>query len=212
MKKSIILAFFVVLTYSVSAQHVTPLNIELTSFNLDTLRQRYKGSSYLLELQRLDNLMKDDTRELTEAHEEIKEERKHQKQMLDYIGKAEKTFKNLQSLTQKELESLRALKDQAEKELHALNSTSQLNVDTRMKANRRLQENRMVLEGAINSTLERQLRLANQLSTLQDIRTDLMVYNNELTNKDTDIRQLETTLKSRREIIKTEMKNVKAQK
>lgn len=212
MKKSIILTFFVLLSFSLSAQHVTPLKVELTSFNLDTLRQQFQGSAYLLELKRLDNLMKDDTRELKDAHLEIQEERKHQKQMVAYITKAEKTFKNLQSLTQKELDALKSLKIQAEKELHALNSTTQLNADTRTKANKMLQDNRVVLERSINSTIDRQMRLANHISKLQDMRTDLMVYNNELTNKDTDIKQLESTLQSRRAVIQTEIKNVKAQK
>jgi hypothetical protein len=44
------------------------------------------------------------------------------------------------------------------------------------------------------------------------MRTDLMVLSNELTNKETDIKQMEATLKQRRDIIKAETKNVKAQK
>ena len=38
MKKSIILAMFVMLTLSLSAQHVTPIEFQLTDFNLESLR------------------------------------------------------------------------------------------------------------------------------------------------------------------------------
>ena len=40
----------------------------------------------------------------------------------------------------------------------------------------------------------------------------IVVYSNEIINKEADIKQLETSLKNKREAIKTEVKNVKSQK
>lgn len=212
MKKSIIFAFFVMLTMSMSAQHVAPLNIHLTEFNLDTLRSIYQGQSYLLELQRLDKLLKDDTKVLKEAQEQLKTEKEYYKNMSGYVTKAEASFKNLQTLSQKELDEFKKLKDNSEKQLRTVNAATQLSTEIRNKAVDHLQEQRRALDAAINATTSRQTQLANQPVQLQQIRTDLMVLNNELTNKETDIKQLEATLKQRRDIIKAETKNVKAQK
>ena len=212
MKKSIIFAFFVMLTVSMSAQHVAPLNIHLTEFNLDTLRSIYQGQSYLLELQRLDKLLKDDTKVLKDAQEQLKTEKDYYKNMSGYITKAEASFKNLQTLSQKELDEFKKLKDNSEKQLRTVNAATQLSTEIRNKAVDILQEQRRALDAALNATTSRQTQLANQPVQLQQMRTDLMVLNNELTNKETDIKQMEATLKQRRDIIKAETKNVKAQK
>lgn len=212
MKKTFFFALFAMLTLSLSAQHVTPLNIHMTEFNLDTLRSLYQGQSYLLELERLDKLMKDDAKALKDAQNQLKTEKDFQKQMMAYVDKAEASFKNLQSLSQKELDELAKIKENADKQLRFINSTSQLSEETREKALDQLQNQRRGLDGAINATTNRQSQLANHPVQLQQMRTDLMVYSNEIINKETDIKQMEASLKQRRDIIKTEMKNVKSQK
>lgn len=212
MKKTFFFALFAMLTLSLSAQHVTPLNIHMTEFNLDTLRSLYQGQSYLLELERLDKLMKDDAKALKDAQNQLKTEKDFQKQMMAYVDKADASFKNLQSLSQKELDELAKIKENADKQLRFINSTSQLSEETREKALDQLQNQRRGLDGAINATTNRQSQLANHPVQLQQMRTDLMVYSNEIINKETDIKQMEASLKQRRDIIKTEMKNVKSQK
>lgn len=212
MKKTIIFALFIMLMLPLSAQHVTPLTVKLTDFNLDSLRAVYSGQSYLLELQRLDRLMKDDTKALKDAASQLKAERNLYKQMMSYIEKGEVSYKNLQALSQKELDEFAKLKENAEKQLRTLNSSDEINQETRSKMVEQLQLQRRGLEAAINATTNRQSQLANQPVQLQQMRTDLMVFNNEMTNKETDIKQMEATLKSRREIIKAETKNAKASK
>ena len=191
MKKLTILAVFALLTLSLSAQHVTPLNIHLTEVNPEALRQEYSGQSYLLELQRLDKLLKDDTKAIKDAQEQLKEEKDFQKQMDNYIAKAEASFKSLEALAQKEENEQKKLKDLVEKQL---------------------QEQRRALEATINATQGRQSRISNQPVQLQQMRTAMMVFSQELINKETDIKQLEANVKSRRAVIQSEMKNVKAQK
>ena len=212
MKKTFFFALFAMLTLSMSAQHVTPLNLHMTEFNLDTLRSLYQGQSYLLELERLEKLMKDDAKALKDAQNQLKTEKDFQKQMMAYVDKAEASFKNLQSLSQKELDELAKIKENADKQLRFINSTSQLSEETREKALDQLQNQRRGLDGAINATTNRQSQLANHPVQLQQMRTDLMVYSNEIINKEADIKQLEASLKNKREVIKTEMKNVKSQK
>jgi len=212
MKKSIFLALFAMLSVSLSAQHVTPLNIRITDFNFDSLRAQYQGQSYLLELERLEKLMKDDAKKLKDVQGQLKAEKDFQKQMMAYVDKAEASFKNLQTLSQKELDELAKIKENADKQLRAINSTSLLNEETREKALDQLQNQRRGLDGAINATTNRQTQLANHPMQLQQMRTDLMVYSNEIINKEADIKQLETSLKNKREAIKAEVKNVKSQK
>ncbi len=212
MKKTFILAIVAMLTMSMSAQHVTPLNLHITEFNLDELRAQYSGQSYLLELQRLDKLLKDDTKMLKDAQSQFKTEKEYLKSMTSYIDKSEASFKKLQEMSKKEIDELTKLKENADKQLTQLNKITDLNLETRDKAVEQLQLQRRGLDAAINATANRQTQLANHPQQIQLIRTDLMVFNNELTNKETDIKQLEATLKSRREIIKAETKNVKAQK
>lgn len=212
MKKTIILALLAMLTVSLSAQHVTPLNIKLTEFNFDSLRSQYQGQSYLLELQRLENLMKDDAKKLKDIQNQLKTEKDFQKQMMNYVDAAEKSFKNLQDYSQKELDELAKIKENADKQLRMINSSSQLNEETREKALDQLQGQRRGLDGAINATSNRQTQLANHPVQLQQMRNDLNVYNSEIINKEADIKQLEALLKNNRESIKAEMKIVKSQK
>lgn len=200
------------LSVSLSAQHVTPLNIHITDFNFDSLRAQYQGQSYLLELERLEKLMKDDAKKLKDVQGQLKAEKDFQKQMMAYVDKAEASFKNLQTLSQKELDELAKIKENADKQLRAINNTSLLNEETREKALDQLQNQRRGLDGAINATTNRQTQLANHPMQLQQMRTDLMVYSNEIINKEADIKQLETSLKNKREAIKAEVKNVKSQK
>lgn len=212
MKKLTILAVFALLTLSLSAQHVTPLNIHLTEVNPEALRQEYSGQSYLLELQRLDKLLKDDTKAIKDAQEQLKEEKDFQKQMNNYIAKAEASFKSLEALAQKEENEQKKLKDLVEKQLQFMNSSKRLDIETRTKSVEQLQEQRRALEATINATQGRQSRISNQPVQLQQMRTAMMVFSQELINKETDIKQLEANVKSRRAVIQSEMKNVKAQK
>lgn len=212
MKKTCFLAFVAMLTLSLSAQHVTPISIHLTEFNLDSLRAQYVGQSYLFELQRLDKLMKDDTKALSDAQMQLKAERNHHKQMLSYIEKAEASYKTLQTLSQKEIDEYNKLKDNVDKQIREINLSSELSQETRTKIIDQLQLKRSELEAAITATTDYQTQLANQPVQLHQMRTDLMVFNNEMINKETDLKQMESTLKSRREIIKAETKNVKSMK
>lgn len=212
MKKLTILAVFALLTLSLSAQHVTPLNIHLTEVNPEALRQEFSGQSYLLELQRLDKLLKDDTKAIKDAQEQLKEEKNFQKQMDNYIAKAEASFKSLEALAQKEENEQKKLKDLVEKQLQFMNSSKRLDIETRTKSVEQLQEQRRALEATINATQGRQSRISNQPVQLQQMRTGMMVFSQELINKETDIKQLEANVKSRRAVIQSEMKNVKAQK
>ena len=195
-----------------NAQHVTPLGISITEFNLDTLRATYQGSAYLLELQRLDKLMKDDTKLLKDATSQLKAEKTFHKQMTAYVDKMEASFKNLQSLSQKEMDELTKLRDNIDKQLHAINTSNELTSETRDKTVELLRGQRREVENMVNSTSTRMTRLGSFPSDIQQMRTDLLMFSSELTNKEADIKQMENTLKMRREIVKNEMKMVKSQK
>ncbi len=212
MKKTILFTLMVMISMSMSAQRVIPITFKLTEFNLDTMRATYQGSAYLLELQRLDKLMKDDSKMLSDLQKQLKAEKDYYKQMSSYADKAEGSFKSLQSLSEKELSELNKLKEMIDKQHRYLNSAIDIDTDTRAKSIQSLQAQRQGLDEAINGTTARQTEVSNHLVQVQQIRTSLIGYNNELTNKETDLKQLESTLKANRDIIKSETKNVKSQK
>jgi len=197
---------------SLNAQHVAPLGISLTEFNLDTLRSTYQGTSYMLELQRLDKLMKDDTKLLKDAQSQLKSEKTFHKQMTSYVDKAEASLKNMQSLSQKEMDELTKLRDNIDKQLQAINTNNELTPETRAKVVEQLKDQRRNVEAMVKATSNRMTQLGSYPSEIQQMRTDLLMYNSELTNKEADLQQMENTLKARREVIKNEMKNVKSQK
>ena len=197
-------------TVTLSAQHVTPITINLTDVQPESLRSQFLDQqAYLMELRRLDDLLKSDTKVLKDAQLELKAEKDFHKQMNGYVDKAEASFKNMQSLSQKELDEMNKLKENVDNQLRAINSTSLLNTESRTKATKMLQSQRLELDSTINAAMKYQTELANRLSELHKTRTDLMVLNSELLNKETDLKQLENTLKHRRDIIKEEIKNVK---
>ena len=214
MKKIILFSMMLTLAVTMPAQHVTPIAINLTPVQLDTLRAQYKDQpqAYLMELRRLDDLLKSDTKALKDAQLQLKAEREFHKQLNGYIDKAETSFKNLLSVSQKELDEMNKLKENMDGQLRFLNSTSLLNNESRSKATSALQEQRKEMEAGISAAMKRQTELNARMSELQKMRTDLMVLNGEVINKETDLKQLEITLKHRRDIIKEETKIVKSQK
>lgn len=205
--------FFSVLLFAgaMSAQHVSPLNIQITEVHLDSLRAKYSGSSYLLELQRLERLLKDDTKALKDATAELKAEKDLQKQIAAYIKNGEQTMKSVQQMSDKELNGLKKLKEVLDKQIRTMNSSTNLDPDSRNKMLDELNQQQKSIDAAIEATNLRQKNLADIPTRLQKMSTDLLAYNSELTNKETDIKQMEATIKARREIVKSEMKAVKAQ-
>lgn len=197
---------------SLNAQHVAPIGFTLTDFNLDTLRATYQGSAYLLELQRLDKLMKDDTKLLKDAYSQLKAEKNYHKQMSSYLDKLEAGLKNMQSLSQKEMDEMTKLRDAMDKQLQALNTSNELSPETRTRSIEQLKNQRRALEMMLNATSSRMTQLGSYPSEIQQIRADLLKYSGELTNKETGIKQLEATLNSRRDVIKAETKIVKSKK
>ena len=212
MKKSLILVFFLAVTISLSAQHVTPITLKLTEFKLEELRSQYEGNAYLIELDRLDKLLKEDSKVLKDAEGQLKDEKDYYKQMCSFVDKSESSIKNLQSLTQKEYDEFNNLKDNVDKQLRALSSTAQINPETRTKTSESLQEQRRGVDSLINVTTQRLTQLANHMVQIRQMRTGLMVFHSELTNKETDLKQLGITLKNRREIIKAETRTAKSKK
>ena len=212
MKRFLLFMTAFLFALSLNAQHVAPLGVSITEFNLDTLRATYQGSAYLLELQRLDKLLKDDTKMLKDATSQLKAEKTFHKQMTAYVDKAEASFKSLQSLSQKEMDEMTKLRDNLDKQLQAINSSNELTPETRTKTVDLLKNQRRTMEGMITATSNRMTQLGYFPQEIQKMRTDLMVLSGEITNKEADIKQMEATLKSRRDIIKAETKLVKSQK
>ena len=71
----------------------TPLNIKLTEVNLESLRSQYSGTAYITELQRLDQLLKEDTKAVSEASQELKAEKALYKQMAEHVKKGSSSMK-----------------------------------------------------------------------------------------------------------------------
>lgn len=212
MKRIFLFFSALMFAFTLNAQHVAPLGISLTSFNLDSMRASYQGTAYMLELQRLDKLMKDDTKLLKDAQNQLKGEKNFHKQMNGYVDKMEASIKNMQALSQKEMDEMTKLRDNIDKQLQAINSNNELTPEARAKAVGQLKDQHRAIEAMIKAISGKMSQLANYPAEIQQMRTDLLMYSSELTNKEADIKQMENTLNARRDVIKNEMKNVKSQK
>ena len=135
MKKIGLIFASVALCTTLNAQHVTPLNINLPDFSLDSLRTVYAADApmYRAELERIQNVQDANDKALSQARRELKDEKAHAKDVVAYLKERESAIASLQK-----------------------------------------------------------------------------AYDMEIQNKEVDLTQLENTLKVRKESVKAELKNVKA--
>ena len=212
MKKIIFALALAAISLSMSAQHVAPLNIQLTEFNLDSLRIKNATDqpTYATELQHIALLQDAEMQAIKEAWKVLKDEKAHAKNIAACLKEVNGSISNLQKTAEKEIDVLKNMIKTIEKQLKNLRTLSKLAPETRDSYSDYLTAEKRYLETMLDEVTARQKNLMEAQDGAQRIQADLNAFNLEIQQKELDLKQLETTCKARTEQIKAEQKIVKA--
>lgn len=211
MKKVFFVIAFAALTLGMNAQHVAPLNIQLTEFNLDTLRVRYVNDKqmYSTELQHIVLLQDAEQQAIKEAWKELKDEKAHAKNVASCLKDVNSSITNLGKSAEKEIDVLKGMIRSIEKQQKDVRGLKKLKPETRDEYIEYLETEKRYLNVMLDNLTSRQKELSNALTGAQVKEAALSAFNLEIQQKELDLKQLETTSKARAEQIKAEQKIVK---
>lgn len=211
MKKFSFLIVALAICSTLFAQHVTPLNITLVDFSLDSLRIRYADNMpmYRAELERIQDLQEATDKEMSHIRKELKDEKTYAKELTAYLKDHEKSLIDLQKTMEVEYTALTSIQQSAEKTLKRLQKTSLLNRDTRDSCITSLQTEKKEVIRMEDELATRQKYLITLLDRVRAYQAELSTFNTEILNKEVDLKQLEDTQKVRKASVKAELKNVK---
>lgn len=211
MKKFSFLIVALAICSTLFAQHVTPLNITLVDFSLDSLRIRYADNMpmYRAELERIQDLQEATDKEMSHIRKELKDEKTYAKELTAYLKDHENSLIDLQKTMEVEYTALTSIQQSAEKTLKRLQKTSLLNRDTRDSGITSLQTEKKEVIRMEDELATRQKYLITLLDRVRAYQVELSTFNTEILNKEVDLKQLEDTQKVRKASVKAELKNVK---
>lgn len=211
MKKVFFVIAFAAMTLGMNAQHVAPLNIQLTEFNLDTLRVRYVNDKqmYSTELQHIVLLQDAEQQAIKEAWKELKDEKAHAKNVASCLKDVNSSITNLGKSAEKEIDVLKGMIRSIEKQQKDVRGLKKLKAETRDEYIEYLETEKRYLNAMLDNLTSRQKELSNALTGAQVKEAALNAFNLEIQQKELDLKQLETTSKARAEQIKAEQKIVK---
>lgn len=211
MKKVFFVIAFAALTLGMNAQHVAPLNIQLTEFNLDTLRVKFVNDKqmYSTELQHIVLLQEAEQQAIKEAWKELKDEKAHAKNVASCLKDVNSSITNLGKSAEKEIDVLKGMIRSIEKQQKDVRGLKKLKAETRDEYIEYLETEKRYLNAMLDNLTSRQKELSNALTGAQVKEAALSAFNLEIQQKELDLKQLETTSKARAEQIKAEQKIVK---
>lgn len=211
MKKFSFLIAALAICSTLLAQHVTPLNITLVDFSLDSLRIRYADNMpmYRAELERIQDLQEATDKEMSHIRKELKDEKTYAKELTTYLKDHENSLIDLQKIMEVEYAAMTSIQQSAEKTLKRLQKTSLLNRDTRDSCITSLQTEKKEVIRMEDELATRQKYLITLLDRVRAYQAELSTFNTEILNKEVDLKQLENTQKARKASVKAELKNVK---
>lgn len=212
MKKIGLIFASVALCTTLNAQHVTPLNINLPDFSLDSLRTVYAADApmYRAELERIQNVQDANDKALSQARRELKDEKAHAKDVVAYLKERESAIASLQKACETEQKALSDMQSSIEKTLKKVQKSSLLNRQSSDARTTALQGEKKEVIRLQDELVARQKRLTAMLDRVRADQGELATFNMAIQNKEVDLTQLENTLKVRKESVKAELKNVKA--
>ena len=212
MKKSILALAVLAMSMGLSAQHVSPLNIELVQFSLDSMRTQYANNlaMYKSELQRIQDVQDANKKALSDAAKELKDEKIHAKDVAAYLKQKESTYTSLLKLYISEQDKLCDMRETIEKQTTRIQKTTRLTSETRDNNRKELEAEKSNIERSIKEVEGRLKNIAKIIEKLPDEQEALAAFNLEIQNKETDLKQLQATQKTNASTIKAELKTVKA--
>ncbi len=212
MKKIGILLSAMALACSLSAQHVTPLNVHLAQFALDSMRTQYANDlpMYKSKLQRIQLTQDANKKALSTATKELNEEKAHAKRLSSYLKEKESAYTSLLRYCENEEKVLKTMEETIDEQNRKTLKSTLLNDTTRNDHSVNLKTEKQAVEHARSEVAARQKSLNNVLSDIPAEKQALADFNLEIQNKEVDLKQLQQIHKTRVATIKAELKTVKA--
>ena len=210
--KKIFLMAFVALSLSAMAQNVTPLNIQLYDFKVDSLRALYMSEPimYRAALDAVAQQLAKNGEEIKAAKQELKTEQAHAKEKASSLKDAMKMTASLKKLYEKEDAEVRAMQKVVEKQQKTLNKQKELNQETRDAYAQLLEQQQKELGYALREIAERMRSTSDIYTAIQNSQTDLQAYEQQVAQKAHDLSLLEAELKARQTSVKAEQKAAKS--
>lgn len=211
MKKLFVLAGVALLSITLNAQHVTPLNVTMPNVKLDTLRTFYGDdlAAYLVQLQHIELDLKGNEDALKQARKQFDEEKAYSKCITDYIKEVAQVLKTIEKDRNDELKVLSELQDIINKQTTTANKLTRITHDSKPKFIEHMASEREEIDTQIKSIREQLVTLSKQQAQVKKIQDGLDIFNTEITNKENDIKLKEGQLKSTTDAVKVEIKNTK---
>ena len=210
MKKFFLMAVLA-LSMSAFAQRVTPLNINLAEFKMDSLRALYLDQPimYRASLDAVAQALNKNAEEVKAAKAELKVEKQHAKEMGVSLKKASEMVASLKKLYGKEEDELRTMSKTVEKQMKTLGKQSELNEETRNLYRSFLERQQQELNYSLRDVAERARATADLETAIQNSKTNLSQFEQQITLKETELKYLEMQMKERQKQVKEEQKAAK---
>lgn len=210
MKKLFLMAFMA-LSVTAMAQKVTPLNIQLAEFKVDSLRSLYMSQPimYRASLTEVEQAFAKNSEEIKAAKSVLKTEQAHVKEMQNALKEATKLTASLKKLYGKEESELKSMQKTVEKQQTTLSKRTELNEETRNSYVAFLEKQQKELGYFIREVAERQHSIADLETATQNGTTMMQNYNQQVVQKAAQLAQIEADLKNRITVLKAEQKSAK---
>ena len=169
MKKIGFIFASVALCTTLNAQHVTPLDINLPDFSLDSLRTVYASDAlmYRAELERIQDVQDANEKALSQARRELKDEKAHAKDVAAYLKERESAIASLQKACETEQKALSDIQSSIEKTQKKVQKTSLLNRQSSDLCTTALQGERKEVIRLQDELLARQKRVTAMLDRVR---------------------------------------------
>lgn len=211
MKKTFFLVALVAASMTINAQNVTPINVSIIDFNLDTIRQQAgNDEQYVVDLEAISKQVKADKDALSLAAKTAKSERNYYKsqvklnnQRKKQLSAQEKVYKSQEKAdkkAQKAIDKQRSalLKDAAlDQQTLADNSAALDQQEARLRDNERDREHNMK-------------DIKRDREVLKDDMIALSSYDLDLKDKEAKLKNMQETNKLQDKMLKNEIKATKA--
>ena len=206
--KKIVLFAFVAFSLAANAQHVTPLSVELTEINLDSLRTLYmqQPTMYRAALDVLSQELAKDAEEIKTAKKILKGEQTHAKEKDNVLKEGTKMAASLKGLYAKEESELKSMQKIIETQQKTVVQQTELTQEARDSYMEILDAQQKELGYSLREIAERNTAIMDIENMLQNAQSSLQGFIQETQQKAAELAQLEATHKERVNMIKQEQK------
>lgn len=211
MKRTLLIAAVAALSAALSAQNVTPLNLNTAEFDLDSIREQAgNDEQYVIDLEAISRQVKADKDIINLAVKTAKSERNYykaqvklNKQRKKELASQEKMYKSQEKADKKEHKLI-------EKERNALLKDAALDQQSLTETNAGLEEREARLRDKERDRDYHLKEIKRDRELLKDDMIALSSYELDLKDKEAKIKHLQQTNKLQGQMLKNEIKSTKS--